>query len=204
MSPFTSTKNKINPRNILGGILGGFEDDGYEKENSFSVAGVLKDVGDIVFEGLTEITQTVTESKQIAPTGTIEFKQKQAKAEKDQKETNRKHAFIQALKEDQQRAENAKNRMLSEDEINDIVSNLPTDEKNRMLHYQASYKDRSIYQKSELRKKLIEESKKTEKQKKDASIPSPAKKISALDGAFEGSSGSVGSGTANFGKGSVQ
>ncbi len=193
-------KNKVRPAGAWG-----FFDDGYEKENSFSVTGVLKEVGSIVFEGLTEIAQTVTESKQIAPTGTIEFKQKQAQEEKDQAETNRKQTFIQAFKDDQQRAENAKNRMLSEDDLNNTLSNLPTDEKNRILHIQASYiNNRSIYHKSELRKKLVEENKKAEQQQKTASIPSPAKKISALDGAFEGSSGSVGSGTANFGKGSVQ
>lgn len=149
-------------RNILGGILGSFEDD-FERETS---------VGDEKFP-----------SK-----GSIEFNTKQA-------ETNRKKAFFQAIKEDQERAEKAKDKLL-EEEIGDILKDLST--KNRLLLYQAGYQDRSIYQRAELRKKMIEEQKKSEKQEKAASIPSPAKQPSALEGAFEGRSGTQGGGTANL------
>src|SRR3989338_3109474 len=91
----------------------------------------------------------------------------------------------------------AQNEQLQE-EINDIVTNLPTEQKNQLLHYQASYRDRSVYQRSELRKKLIEQKKNAEKQEKAASIPSPAKQPSAMEGAFEGRSGTQGSGSANL------
>jgi len=67
-----------------------------------------------------------------------------------------------------------------------------------LLHYQASYKDKSVYQRAELRKKLIEQQEKSEKQEKATSIPTPAKQPSALEGAFEGRSGSQGGGSANL------
>ena len=91
-------------------------------------------------------------------TGTIEFNQK------ERAEADRKKAFFQGLKEDQDRAQKAHDKLLFEQELDDIATNLPTDQKNKLLHYQASYKDRSIYQRAELRRKMIEESKKAEKQ----------------------------------------
>lgn len=154
-------------RNILGGILGSFEDD-FERETS---------VGE-VFESVEKFPSK----------GSIEFNAKQA-------ETNRKKAFYQTIKEDQDRAEKAKDKLL-EEEIGDILKDLST--KNRLLLYQAGYQDRSIYQRAELRKKIIEEQKKSESQEKSASIPSPAKQPSALEGAFEGRSGTQGGGTANL------
>lgn len=160
-------------RNILG-MMGLFEEEYYERETTVTSA----------------ITQTA-ETGKFPSTGSIEF-------QKQKTETDRKKAFFQALKEDMERAQKAKDKLFFEEEINDIVTNLPTEQKNRLLHYQASYKDRSIYQRAALRKKLIEEQKKSEKQEKAASIPSPAKQAHALETAFEGGSGGQGSGTANL------
>lgn len=132
--------------------------------------------------------ETSVDREKFPSKGSIEFNAKQA-------ETNRKKAFYQAIKEDQERAQKAKDKLL-EEEIGDILKDLST--KNRLLLYQAGYQDRSIYQRAELRKKLIEEQKKSEKEEKAASIPSPAKQPSALEGAFEGRSGTQGGGTANL------
>lgn len=208
MITFSDTKNKtINPRNILGGIPGLFEDD-FEKETS-AISTITQGVSG-VFEAITSLGQDITglEPKkeangkaQFPLTGSIEFNKQQVQAEQSQKEKaeiDRKKAFYQALKEDQERAQKAKEKQLFEEEINDIVTNLPTDQKNQLLHYQASYRDRSIYQRAELRKKLIEQRREAQKQQKAASIPSPAKQPSALEGAFEGGSGKQGSGTANL------
>ncbi|MBI2330199.1 hypothetical protein HYU94_02330, partial [Candidatus Daviesbacteria bacterium] len=79
--------------------------------------------------------------------------------------------FFQALKEDVDRARRAKDKLLFEEEINDIATNLPTEQKNQLLGYQAGYRDRSTYQRAELRKKLIEERKKAEKKQKEAEAP---------------------------------
>lgn len=172
MNTFGSTKSKgFNLRNVLGL----FEEEYYERE-------------------------TTVETGKFS-SGSINFKENQVQVEQQLKErakVDRKKAFFQALKENMERAQKAKDKLLFEEEINDIVTNLPTEQKNRLLHYQASYKDRSIYQRAALRKKLIEEQKKSEKQEKAASIPSPAKQPSALEGAFEGRSGGQGSGTANL------
>ncbi|MBI2196694.1 hypothetical protein HYU45_03760 [Candidatus Daviesbacteria bacterium] len=171
----------MNTRKILGGM--GFLDEGeFEKETSSAISTVI--------EGVTGTFPL---------TGSIEFNKKQARNEqKENAETGRKKAFYQTLKEDIERAARAKDKLLFEEEINDIVTNLPTEQKNQLLHYQASYKDRSIYQRAELRKKLIEQQKKAEKQEKATSIPSPAKQPSAMEGAFEGRSGAQGGGTANL------
>jgi len=164
----------------LGGILGSFEDD-FERETS----------GNGIFEAIVSLGQEVTRVEKFPSRGSIEFNKKQA-------ETDRKKAFYQALKEDQERAQKAKDKLLFEEEMDDIVTNLPTEQKNRLLHYQTNYRDRSVYQRAELRKKLIEEQKKSEKQEKAASIPSPAKQPSAMEGMFEGRSGTQGGGTANL------
>ena len=92
----------------------------------------------------------------------------------------------------------AKDRMWLEEEINDITANISTTEKNELLHYQASYKDKSIYQKAELRRKIIEQRKKADKQQKETSVAQTKPGSSALQTAFEGGSGSQGSGTANL------
>lgn len=196
--------NTIKPSQIIGGAMGWLDEVGFETE--ISPQSVVKAVTNSLFESLMDLGQDVAgaenkEKKQIAPKGTIEFNKAQTKA---QEEENKKKAaskdsrFYQAFKEDQYRAESAKNRLLLEEEINDIATNLSTDEKNELLHYQASYRDRSIYQRAELRRKIIERRNNAQKQEKTASIPSPAKQASALQTAFEGGSGSQGGGTANL------
>lgn len=179
----------MNTKKILGGALGWLEED-YETETSL-VSMIAKGVKETVFSS-----------------GSIDFKNNPVQAEQAKKEqeqqiktkerVDRAKAFFQALKEDMERARDAKDKLLFEEEINDIVTNLPTEQKNRLLHYQASYKDRSVYQRAELRRKLIEEQKKSEEKEKQASMPSPAKQPSAIEGAFEGRSGGQGSGTANL------
>lgn len=209
MNTFGNTKSKsINPRNILGGIPGLFDETDFERETP--LVSTVSQAASGVFEAIFSLGQDITgvESKnesngteKFPSTGTIEFNKKQTQTEQSQKqkaETERKKAFYQALREDQDRDQRARDKLLFEEEINDIVTNLPTEQKNQLLHYQANYRDRSIYQRAELRKKLIEERNKADKQKKEASIPSPAKQPSALEGAFEGRSGSQGGGTANL------
>lgn len=204
--------NAVNPRNILGGF-GFFED--FETEKA--VSSIAKGVGSVIEEivGLGQDIAGVEPESEAKPatkfsSGSINFKENQSRAQteqlqkqqaeitKERTKIDRKKAFFQALKEDMERAQKAKDKLLFEEEINDIATNLPTDEKNRLLHYQASYRDRSVYQRAELRRKIIEQQKKSEKQEKAASIPSPAKKASAMEGAFEGGSGTQGSGTANL------
>lgn len=204
---------KMDFRNVLGGIPGLFEEN-YEKESFLSsvgkgIGGTLEDVSSL----LTDITgaenktlsedETATNRPAIGGQKEINnFNNKsQAEAEKKLKqkeEADRKKAFYQALEQNRLRTQQAKDKLLFEEEINDIAVSLSTEEKNTLLHYQASYKDRSIYQMAELRRKIIEQRRKTEKKQKEVSIPSPAKQPSALEGAFEGRSGTQGSGTANL------
>lgn len=202
MNNFSSAKSKINPRNILGGIPGLFDEADFEKEASAVAKGVNG-----VFEAVFSLGQDIAGiepkkesngTEKFPSKGSIEFNKQIQTEQKQKAETERKKAFFQALKEDADRAQRAKDKLLFEEEINDIVTNLPTEQKNQLLHYQASYKDRSVYQRAELRRKIIEERKKADKQQKAASIPSPAKRPSAMEGAFEGGSGSQGSGTANL------
>lgn len=206
----------MNGKTILGGIPGLFDETGFEKETSvFST--VAQGVGEVFEATVSLVKETVkaepeSETKETAKfsSGSIDFKKNQTQAEQLQKQQeqlakqlkeqagiDRKKVFFQSLKEDQDKVQREKDRVF-EEEMNDIITNLPTEQKNQLLHYQASYRDRSIYQRAELRKKLIEQSKKTEKQEKAAAIPSPAKQPSALEGAFEGRSGSQGSGSANL------
>ncbi|MBI2334236.1 hypothetical protein HYU96_00330, partial [Candidatus Daviesbacteria bacterium] len=172
-------------KKILGGIPGlydEFDEADFEKETS----------GNGIFEAIVSLGQDIAGMEKFPSTGTIEFNKK-AQEETEQKEiAAAKKAFFQALKEDQQRAKDAKERLLFEEEMDGIITNLPTDQKNRLLHYQASYRDRSIYQRAELRKKIIEEQKKADQQQKEAAIPSPAKQPTAMQGAFEGRSGTQG------------
>lgn len=221
MNSFSTTKSKINPKSILGGMIGSFEEEeNFEQESSFlssvfstvkdtvteTVTGVVKETASSIYEATVDAVKEVKgahSNEKFPSKGSIEFNQNQAQLEKLQKEAedrktaDKKKIFFQTLKEDQQKVQIEKDRVF-EEEINDIISNLPTEQKNRLLHYQASYKDKSIYQRAELRKKLIEEQQKAENQEKAASIPSPAKQPSAMEGAFEGRSGSQGSGTANL------
>lgn len=191
MNTFGKTKSKINPRNTLGGILGTFEDD-FEKE-TLSMSSVTQGAGEVI-EAIFSLGGDGAEK--FPSKGSIEFNKQQVQTQaeqfqKQQAEINRKKDFYQALKKDRDNVQREKD-LLFEEEINDIATNLPTEQKNRLLHYQASYKDRSIYQRAELRKKLIEERKNTEKQQKEVSIPSPAKRPNSLEVAFEGKSGSTG------------
>lgn len=207
MNTLDNTKsNHINPKNILGGIPGLFDDGNFERETPI-ISQVTQSMGGI-FEAIFSLGQDITgvESKsesngagKFPSKGSIEFNRtNNEQFLKQQAEIERKKAFYQAIKKDQERAQRAKDKLLFEEELNDIVTNLPTEQKNRLLHYQANYRDRSIYQRAELRKKLIEERRKTENQQKEISIPSPAKQPSALEGAFEGRSGTQGGGTANL------
>lgn len=218
----------MNTKNILGGIPGLFDESEFEKESflSSAVKGVIESTISLVKEDVagipskTEVPEPFIDAfknepedkldptKKFSLNGTIDFKNQAQKLEqsrkkieqsqKEQKEAARQKAFFQTLKEDQERSERAKDKLLFEEEVNDIITNLPTEQKNELLHYQASYRDRSIYQRAELRKKLIEQRDKKEKQEKEVSIPSPAKQPAALEGAFEGRSGSQGGGTANL------
>ena len=162
--------------------MGWFENEGsYETEAA--VSSVVRGTGGVLEE----------EKARFPSKGTLEFSKNQAKAEAENKKI-----FYQALKEDQARTQQAKDKMWLEEEINDITSNMSTEEKNRLLHYQASYKDRSVYQMAALRKKIIEERRKAEKQNKEASVAETKPGASALQTAFEGGSGSQGAGQANL------
>lgn len=185
-------------KNILGGILGSIEETDFERETTV-ISSVIKSAGGGLSEAITglfqetirtEPEQKPDETGKFPATGSIEF-------QKQKVEIDRKKVFFQTLKEDQRNVQIEKEKLF-EEEINDIISNLPTEQKNRLLHYQASYKDKSIYQRAELRKKLIEEKNKSEDKEKAASIPSPAKRPSAMEGAFEGGSGTQGGGTSNL------
>ncbi len=204
--------NALNPRNILGGIPGLFDESEYESESSLissaaqGVGGIFQDIlslgQDIAGVEDKSSSETQSETNKLAIGGQTELKFDHEKAKleeelKNKKEADRKKGFFQNIDE-QKRVQEAKDRMLIEEEINDIAANMSTEEKNRLLHYQSSYKDKSIYQIAALRKKIIEERRKADQQQKSASIPSPAKQPSALEGAFEGRSGNQGSGTANL------
>lgn len=194
--------NNANPLNMLG-RMGFYDELGFEKE-TFTAANVANEVGE-VFKDIFALKADIAgvedkeQSAGFPSSGTIEFNKKQAEIDqKQKKETERKKAFFQALKEDQERARRAKDMLFLEEEINDIAANLPIDQKNELLHYQASYRDRSIYQRAELRKKLIEQRKKQENKEKQAAIPSPAKQANAIETQFEGGSGKYGGGSANL------
>lgn len=214
-----SLSTKVKPHQVIGGAMGWLDEIGFERESTISsvtkgVGSVLGDmfslVGDITGDTAKEVPKVfydafkVEEEHKLDPfpsKGSIEFNKQEANAEaklKQKEQDEKVKAFYQALKEDQLRAQQAKEKMLFEEELNDITANMSTAEKNRLLHYQASYKDKSIYQISELRKKIIEQRRQATKQEKQASIPSPAKQPSALEGAFEGRSGTQGAGTANL------
>lgn len=204
MNTFVSDKpkNKVNLSQILGGIPGLLDETSFEMETPIQVSEVVKEVGNLFFEDILGLEQKTAANKlSIGGQTELKFNENQAKIEEEQKkkkEADRKKAFYQTLKDDQLRAQMAKDRMWMEEEINDITSNISTEDKNELLHYQANYKDRSIYQKAELRRKIIEQRRKSENQQKEVAIPSPAKQPSALEGAFEGRSGTQGSGTANL------
>ncbi len=151
----------MNSKNILGGILGSLEDN-FEKESSFlsEVAEAAVDLGRN-FKGA-ESKNESNGSGKFSIDGSINFKNQTQKLEesqknlgqsqKEQKEVDRRKAFFQSLKADLDKVQREKDRVF-EEEINDIITNLPTEQKNQLLHYQASYRDRSIYQRAELRKK---------------------------------------------------
>lgn len=220
MNTFSSTKSKtINPKNILGG-MGFFEETDFEKETAMvssavtAIASVTHQTISGFAESAVNIVQTVTgtETKQESkgnekfsmndsfenfnhkqPAQIDQLQKEKAEMEKAAKQ----RVFFQTLKEDQQKVQMEKDKVF-EEEINDMVANLPTEQKNELLHYQASYRDKSVYQRAELRRKIIEQREKAKEQQKEAAIPSPAKQPSAMEGAFEGRSGNQGSGTANL------
>lgn len=206
MNPFLPVKPdaKIKPSQVFGG----FDEIGFEMETP-SVSSVAKGVGSI-FEDIFSLgaditgveTKPAAEAQKFPPQGTIEFNQKIKEMEEDKKqkeEASSKRIFYQALKEDVARVENARDRMIYEEEIADIGAHISTEEKNEMLHYQSAYKDRSVYQMAELRRKIIEKRMKDEKEKKEVSITqTQVKGKTAMQGMFEGASGSQGSGQANL------
>ncbi|MBI4036100.1 hypothetical protein HY383_04055 [Candidatus Daviesbacteria bacterium] len=177
MNTFGSTSSKVNPKNILGGILGGFEED-FETEASMVSSAAKKGVGGLI-DAVMDLGQDVagiepkkeTNGEVKFPSkGTLEFSNAQtAQAEqaKKQKEIDRKKVFFQNLKEEQAKAQREKEQL--EEEIDDIAANLPISQKNELLHYQSSYKDKSVYQRAELRRKLIEQRKQADQQQKDES-----------------------------------
>lgn len=203
--------NKVRPNQQVGGGFGFFDEIGFEMETPSLVSmakglgGIVGDIfsiGSDLTEGESSESNTDSSKLSIGGQTEIDFKKRQTEAEaklKQRDEADRKKAFNQAMEQNRLRAQQAKDKMLIEEEINDISVNLSTEEKNKLLHYQASYKaNSSIYQRAELRRKIIEERKKAEKQEKASSIPSPAKQASALQTAFEGGSGSQGGGQANL------
>ena len=124
MNPFLSSNSdddkKVKFSQVLGGTMGWFENEGsYETEAA--VSSVVRGTGGVLEE----------EKARFPSKGTLEFSKNQAKAEAENKKI-----FYQALKEDQARTQQAKDKMWLEEEINDITSNMSTEEKNRLLHYQ--------------------------------------------------------------------
>lgn len=200
MDTFGNTKNKINFKNLLGG-MGFFEDDNFERESERETsvaASVSHAASEAVGTTIGLIKEIVFNTPQKASPEEDKKQEDQLKKwQKEKAEADRKKAFFQTIKEEAYKVQIEKDKVF-EEELNDIVSNLPTEQKNRLLHYQASYKDKSVYQRAELRRKLIEEQQEGEKQEKAASIPSPAKQPSAMEGAFEGRSGNQGGGQANL------
>ena len=112
-------------KKILGGIPGlydEFDETDFERETS----------GNGIFEAIVSLGQDISGvepkqesngSEKFPSKGTIEFNAIQTQAEqfqKQKKEADRKKAFYQALKEDQERAQREKDRLLFEEEINDI------------------------------------------------------------------------------------
>lgn len=183
-------KTKINPRDILFS----FEED-YEREIS-TVHAIISTAKELAVGVIAEAKPESNGNGKFPTKGSIEFTKQVQEFEQTQKEkteVDRKKAFYQALQEEQARAQKAGDKLF-EEEINDIATNLPTEQKNQLLHYQASYKDRSIYQRAELRKKLIEEKKKAEKQQEEAS-----KASTKAQGKFNMGENELGKGGENFG-----
>lgn len=192
-------------------IFGGFDEIGFEMETpslstlSEGTKGIIGDLVSLLTENVAgiEAKKGNSEQKPIAPRGTIEeFNKARTKQEAQAKQKEiaaNKRIFYQALKEEIARVENSRDRMIYEEELADIGSHMPTEEKNALLHYQANYKDRSTYQMAELRRKLIEQKKNSDKEKKEVSIAqTQVKGKTAMQGIFEGASGSQGSGQANL------
>lgn len=200
-----NTSLSIKPKNNtipsrMPGAVGFFEEIGFEMETPPAsavvkgVAGTIEDVFSLVGEVVGTESKPTVEPQKFSQ-GSIEFNQ----VKKHQKEkADAKRIFYQALKEDQQRAKEAKEKLLFEEEIADLVTTLPTEQKNELLHYQANYKDRSIYQRAQLRIKIIEQRRKADKEKKEVSIAQTKTRASALQTAFEGGSGAQGAGQANI------
>ena len=115
--------------------------------------------------------------------------------QKKQQEIAYKKDFYQATERDAIAAKHAKEIMMIEEE----VDSLPTTEKNIILHLQASYKgNKSAYHRAELRRAMMEQRSKAEKQQKQESMAAVSPKASAMNAAIEGGSGSQGGGQANL------
>ncbi len=207
MSTFTPA-NKIRPSQVLGGVMGWLDETSFEMETP-SISSTVKTAGGVVedfFSLVGDIAGVESkggeQSAKFPSKGSIEFNKKEQSAReklKQKEESDRKKSFYQALEQNRLRARQAKDKMWLEEEINDITANLSTNEKNRLLHYQAGYKDRSVYQMAELRRKVIEEKRLAEKQKKEASVAeTKPRRASAMNAAFEGGSGTQGAGQANL------
>lgn len=183
MNTLTKSKSTINPRSILGGIPGLFEEDFERESSSVSITQTIGGVFEDIFSLGQDIAGINDEKKsngtaKFPPTGSIDFNKnayaEQLQQQAEKQKVDKKRVFFRALKEDQERALRTKEKILFEEEINDISTNLPTDQKNELLHYQASYQDRSTYQRAELRKKLIEQ-RKQQKQEIEAKPIAPQK-----------------------------
>lgn len=205
MISYVRSKNKVDPKNILGGM--GFFEGGFESESFVSSA---KGTAEGFFEAIVDLGKGVagTESKtetggkeKFDMNGSIDFKkqeEKQKEKQKEQTKIKRQTLFFQTLKQDQEKARREEEQTM-EQEIAELVASVPMEQRNELLGLQTEYRNsNSIYHRSELRRKIIEQRNKTKQQQKEASIPSPAKKVSALEGAFEGGSGSQGGGQANL------
>lgn len=197
--------NILNPKNVIG-TLGFFDDDStYESEKSV-ITTFFRGVGDVINDAASLVTKDVAGVDKFPTSGTLNFKEapaKQQQAQEEEKKTQKiveqKRVFYSVLKEDQAKVEQDKINAQFEEDINDIAVNMSTGEINSLLHYQASYKNnRSTYQKAELRKKIIEERKKTEQQNASASMAQTQTGASALQTVFEGGSGSQGGGQSNL------
>lgn len=193
MSAFSSSKSKIDPKNILGGRMGFFDETDFEREStivstvtstvSSAVTEVVTQTANGVFEAVFGLEQEVTGKEtetngRFPSTGSIEFNngaqtaqlQKQEEEMDQKQKTEKKRAFYQVLTADQEKVQREQEQKMWEEEIDNIVTNLPTEQKNELLHYQAAYKDRNIYQRTELRRKLVEERKKAKAEQQEASM----------------------------------
>ncbi len=206
----SSDDNKPKLSQILGGVIGGFEE-AFSEMEAPSIANISKGVSEVVREAVSSTISDVagTESKStpgssaMPDRGSFNFDNKQAKAAETKVEEQKKAAHIknfnQSLDQDLTRAKYSRDRMIMEAEIRHEVSNMPKALKNETLGFQADYEHSdSIYHMAELRRKLKEQQKQQERQQKATSMAQTGGKASAMNAALEGGSGSQGGGQANL------